>query len=181
MGKSFVGRGPREAARLLAAFGVGLLALLLLAFSSGSARAQSVCTITASASRSDSNVSGSGQLNLLRVPGDGAAYAVFKIAADSDPESLVYACATSTLASSPRFEGNILNGAGTNNRALLTTGWTFTFNDGSSLTRPSGSSYVFFTPVAGQTTVTVSGPGVTLGAVTVSSPTSLSSTLLIDG
>ncbi|MFN3778955.1 MAG: IPT/TIG domain-containing protein [Brevundimonas aurantiaca] len=160
MGKSFVGRGPREAARLLAAFGVGLLALLLLAFSSGSARAQSVCTITASASRSDSNVSGSGQLNLLRVPGDGAAYAVFKIAADSDPESLVYACATSTLASSPRFEGNILNGAGTNNRALLTTGWTFTFNDGSSLTRPSGSSYVFFTPVAGQTTVTLSGSGV---------------------
>ncbi|MBB1177634.1 hypothetical protein DSM05_00480 [Pseudomonas sp. FW305-3-2-15-E-TSA4] len=160
MGKTFVGREPREAARLLAAFGVGLLALLLLTFSSGSARAQSVCTITASASRSDSNVSGSGQLNLLRVPGDGAAYAVFKIAADSDPESLVYACAASTLTSSPRFEGNILNGAGTNNRALLTTGWTFTFNDGSSLTRPSGSSYVFFTPVAGQTTVTLSGAGV---------------------
>jgi hypothetical protein len=160
LGKTFVGREPREAARLLAAFGVGLLALLLLTFSSGSARAQSVCTITASASRSDSNVSGSGQLNLLRVPGDGAAYAVFKIAADSDPESLVYACAASTLTSSPRFEGNILNGAGTNNRALLTTGWTFTFNDGSSLTRPSGSSYVFFTPVAGQTTVTLSGAGV---------------------
>ncbi len=160
MGKSFVGRGPREAARLLAAFGVGLLALLLLAFSGGSAYAQSVCTITASASRTDANVSGSGQLNLLRVPGGGSAYAVFKIAADSDPESLVYACATSTLASSPRFEGNILNGAGTNNRALLTTGWTFTFNDGSSLTRPSGSSYVFFTPVTGQTTVTLSGSGV---------------------
>ncbi|MGQ3096389.1 MAG: IPT/TIG domain-containing protein [Brevundimonas aurantiaca] len=160
MSKTFVGREPREAARLLAAFGAGLLALLLLAFSGGSAYAQSVCTITASASRTDANVSGSGQLNLLRVPGGGSAYAVFKIAADSDPESLVYACATSTLASSPRFEGNILNGAGTNNRALLTTGWTFTFNDGSSLTRPSGSSYVFFTPVTGQTTVTLSGSGV---------------------
>jgi len=160
LSKTFVGREPREAARLLAAFGAGLLALLLLAFSGGSAYAQSVCTITASASRTDANVSGSGQLNLLRVPGGGSAYAVFKIAVDSDPESLVYACATSTLASSPRFEGNILNGAGTNNRALLTTGWTFTFNDGSSLTRPSGSSYVFFTPVTGQTTVTLSGSGV---------------------
>ena len=133
-----------------------VLAWLMLAAATV-AQAQN-CTITASASRTDTDVAGSGTLAFLRVPATGTSQ-VFLNGGEAVPGTPPFACSNTALNPAARFTGTLPNPAGTNNRASLTVGWTFTFTDGSTISRPVGSNYFLFTPVAGQTGRTLSGNG----------------------
>ena len=58
----------------------------------------------------------------------------------------------------PALSGDTVNPAGTNNRALLSSSWTFTFADGSVLSRPGGT-IIYFPPAPGQTSRPLSSAG----------------------